>query len=228
MKSKFLILLSLLFLQGSPLFAKADLCSVLIKLVRSTQPGLGKREANHDFKKMKDAGLFEPGHEDDLRAYQKRKFVKFVRGPANLIFIVDGNHHAFAYQKGGVKTVLGQELADFSNLPRKEFWKKMYEQGYVYRYSSIKGNEETFDELWAEQYFEMLERTPIKKLEDIPFRSIVGLLYDEGVIRAPKPLRFYWQFDEARKLHNAIILLPGKKGFKRALDEAREFYSKSK
>jgi hypothetical protein len=62
-----------------------------------------------------------------------RKAIPYVRGPGNNIFMVDHHHLARALWSLNIReAVLGDELADWSNLDIKPFWRQMEANGFCW------------------------------------------------------------------------------------------------
>lgn len=104
---------------------------ILINDLRPTQLTLGLEDVNRRAKKMR---LLEP---NELARLIEKKSIPYVIGPQGGIYIVDHHHLCRAlWSIGQKKAVLGKELADWSDLEIKEFWRRMDKNGYCWAIDS--------------------------------------------------------------------------------------------
>ncbi len=104
---------------------------ILIDDLCPTQLTLGLEDVNRRAKKMR---LLEP---NELARLIEKKSIPYVIGPQGGIYIVDHHHLCRAlWSIGQKKAVLGKELADWSDLEVKEFWRRMDKNGYCWAIDS--------------------------------------------------------------------------------------------
>lgn len=104
---------------------------VYIDSLRPTQLTLGLEDVNKRANKMALLGA------DSLNKLLTKKSIPHVVGPDNEIYIVDHHHLCRALWSIGHKSAaLGEQLADWSDLEHKEFWKKMDKNGYCWAIDS--------------------------------------------------------------------------------------------
>lgn len=105
--------------------------TILIEKLRPTQLTLGLEDVNKRANKM--AQLDAEG----LNKLLMKKSIPYVIGPRNEIYIVDHHHLCRAlWIIGQKKAVLGKELANWSDLEVREFWRKMDMSGYCWAIDS--------------------------------------------------------------------------------------------
>jgi hypothetical protein len=105
--------------------------SILIDDLRPTQLTLGLEDVARRAKKMALLGASE------LNVLLKKKSIPYVVGPKKEIYIVDHHHLCRAlWTIDKKKALLGEELADWSDLDNKQFWKKMDSSGYCWAIDS--------------------------------------------------------------------------------------------
>ena len=105
--------------------------SVKIDELRPTQLTLGLEDVNKRANRMAELDA------DDLNKLLSRKSIPHVIGPGKEIYIVDHHHLCRAlYSIGQKNAVLGEELADWSELEIRSFWKKMDISGYCWAIDS--------------------------------------------------------------------------------------------
>ena len=105
--------------------------SILIDDLRPTQLTLGLEDVARRAKKMALLGASE------LNVLLKKKSIPYVVGPKKEIYIVDHHHLCRAlWIIDKKKALLGEELADWSDLDNKQFWKKMDSSGYCWAIDS--------------------------------------------------------------------------------------------
>jgi hypothetical protein len=105
--------------------------SILIDDLRPTQLTLGLEDVARRAKKM---ALLRAS---ELNVLLKKKSIPYVVGPKKEIYIVDHHHLCRAlWIIDKKKALLGEELADWSDLDNKQFWKKMDSSGYCWAIDS--------------------------------------------------------------------------------------------
>jgi hypothetical protein len=105
--------------------------SILIDDLRPTQLTLGLADVARRAKKM---ALLRAS---ELNVLLKKKSIPYVVGPKKEIYIVDHHHLCRAlWIIDKKKALLGEELADWSDLDNKQFWKKMDSSGYCWAIDS--------------------------------------------------------------------------------------------
>lgn len=105
--------------------------SILIDDLRPTQLTLGLEDVARRAKKMALLGASE------LNVLLKKKSIPYVVGPKKEIYIVDHHHLCRAlWTIDKKRALLGEELADWSDLDNKQFWKKMDSSGYCWAIDS--------------------------------------------------------------------------------------------
>lgn len=105
--------------------------SILIDDLRPTQLTLGLEDVARRAKKM---ALLRAS---ELNVLLKKKSIPYVVGPKKEIYIVDHHHLCRAlWTIDKKKALLGEELADWSDLDNKQFWKKMDSSGYCWAIDS--------------------------------------------------------------------------------------------
>lgn len=105
--------------------------SILIDDLRPTQLKLGLEDVARRAKKMALLGASE------LNVLLKKKSIPYVVGPKKEIYIVDHHHLCRAlWTIDKKRALLGEELADWSDLDNKQFWKKMDSSGYCWAIDS--------------------------------------------------------------------------------------------
>lgn len=92
-----------------------------------TQLTLGLSEVARRASKMRTLSPAE------LEAAIDEKPVPHVLGPRNRIYMIDHHHLLRALWTIGVrKAALGEQVSDWSEMPLKEFWRKMDRKGYCW------------------------------------------------------------------------------------------------
>ena len=105
--------------------------SILIGDLRPTQLTLGLEDVARRAQKM---ALLDV---EEINKLLERKSIPYVIGPKKEIYIVDHHHLCRAlWSIGKKRALLGTELADWSDLNNKEFWKKMDTNGYCWAIDS--------------------------------------------------------------------------------------------
>ena len=100
---------------------------VKIADLRPTQLTLGLAEVDERAAKL---GEMTPA---DREAYLQHKAIPHVLGPEKQIYMVDHHHLARALWKLKIpEAVLGDRLADWSDLETKAFWQTMEKRGYCW------------------------------------------------------------------------------------------------
>jgi hypothetical protein len=166
---------------------KDDLCKCEIRDLHPTQFAVGMREVErkagkiHDLKKDK----------DKLKKFKRENPEPTVIGPGGELFIIDHHHLARALADENVKKTSCKIVENFSNLGKRDFWKKMKSTSWVYLYDQKgQGPRSPLD----------LPVT-VKGLRDDPYRSLAGAVRRAGGYeKTSKPFaEFKWaQFFRSR------------------------------
>lgn len=102
--------------------------SINAHLLRPTQGVIGFREVSAKRKKI------EKQSSRKRAAYLQKKNLPIVIGPGGAAWMVDGHHTLCALLVADVsdKTAYGRIIANWSELPVSEFWRRMRASNYVY------------------------------------------------------------------------------------------------
>ena len=69
----------------------------------------------------------------DRKSYLEKKAIPYVLGPGKHIYIVDHHHLARALWSIDIReALLGEKVADWSELAERPFWRKMEKNGYCW------------------------------------------------------------------------------------------------
>lgn len=170
--------------------SKAVRIGVPIKDLRPTQMTVGFREVELKRKQWRDAG---PKHQPDLL---RTHVLPAVSGPGNVPYIVDHHHFARALLEEKTGDVAVYLLADLSHLPKSEFWTFLDNSSWCHPYDR-KGRRCELADIPKH----------LSKLEDDPFRSLVGGLVRGGKIaKTNKPFfEFLWADFLRNRLDYALV-----------------------
>jgi hypothetical protein len=181
---------------------------ISIENLRPTQLTLGLEDVNKRALKMAQLDT------EDLNKLLARKSIPHVVGPDNEIYIVDHHHLCRALWSIGRKNaVLGKELADWSDMEIKDFWKRMDKNGYCWAidsdghrrpYSAIpKHVRELTDNVWRS--LARAVRGHAFSNEDTPFQEFIWGDY----FRTFMSQRLLEQdFDLAKRVATSVAHLP--------------------
>jgi hypothetical protein len=150
---------------------------VQIADLRPTQLTLGLLEVKERTVKL------EKQSSADRKRYLEKKAIPYVLGPRKHIYIVDHHHLARALWSIDIReAMLGDKVADWSELAEQPFWRKMEKNGYCWPIDAD-GNRRPFaaiphhigeltDNVWRSlarrvrgEAFEKTQKTPQAKLE---------------------------------------------------------------
>jgi hypothetical protein len=100
---------------------------VQIADLRPTQLTLGLLEIKERVVKL------EKQSSADRKSYLEKKAIPYVLGPGKHIYIVDHHHLARAlWSIDSREALLGDKVADWSELAERPFWRKMEKNGYCW------------------------------------------------------------------------------------------------
>ena len=101
--------------------------SIRIADIRPTQLTLGFAEVARRAAKISKMSV------DKRDAYLQGKAIPYVVGPGQQLYIVDHHHLARALWSIDIQeVVLGEQIADWSSMEIKSFWRKMESEGYCW------------------------------------------------------------------------------------------------
>ena len=101
--------------------------SIQIADIRPTQLTLGFAEVARRAAKISKMSA------NERDAYLQRKAIPYVIGPGQQLYIVDHHHLARALWSIDIwEVALGEEIADWSSMEIKPFWRKMESKGYCW------------------------------------------------------------------------------------------------
>jgi hypothetical protein len=106
-----------------------DVAQNLIQIadIRPTQLTLGLAEVARRAAKITKMSA------DERDAYLQRKAIPYVVGPGQQLYIVDHHHLARALWSLDIQEVaLGEQIADWSSMEIKPFWREMESKGYCW------------------------------------------------------------------------------------------------
>ena len=133
--------------------------------------------------RFREKEIEEMGHKKLLK-YLEEKVTKVVIGPEGRIYLVDGHHLVTALGKAGIKEVLVQVHADWSDLSEDAFFEKMEKEKLMWLY----------DENGKGPLSPRKLPKTFSKLKDDRFRSLVWkLIKKEAIEKADVPFaEFKW------------------------------------
>jgi hypothetical protein len=119
----------------------------------------------------------------DLDAYLDRKAVPHVVGPRGEIYMTDHHHLVRAlYEEGRPQAVLGDRVADFSDLDAKAFWERMDERDLCWPIDAD-GNRRPFAAI----------PDHVSKLTDNPWRTLARRVRGKAFADLDTPFQeFMW------------------------------------
>ena len=170
--------------------SKAVRIGIPVKTLRPTQMTVGFREVELKRKQWRDAG---PKHQPGLL---RTHVLPAITGPGNAPFIVDHHHFARALLEEGAGDVAVYLLADLSHLPKSEFWTFLDNSAWCHAYDR-KGRRCDLADIPKH----------LSKLEDDPFRSLVGSLVRGGSLaKTDKPFfEFLWADFLRNRMDHALV-----------------------
>lgn len=164
--------------------------SFLIDNLRPTQLTLGMVDVNRRAAKM---AMLSSGELEELL---EKKSIPYVVGPKSEIYIVDHHHLCRALWMNGKKKIyLGAELADWSELPQTDFWKKMDKNGYCWAIDS-NGNRRPYSAIPAH----------IRELTDNIWRSLARAVRGRAFTNEDTPFQEFIWGDYFRTFMNQRLL----------------------
>lgn len=161
-----------------------------VKSLRPTQMTVGFREVALKRKKWREAG---PKHQPALL---RSHVIPAVCGPGKKLYIVDHHHFARALLEEEAGEVAVYLLADLSRLPKAEFWTFLDNSAWCHAYDR-KGRRCELADIPKQ----------LSKLDDDPFRSLVGSLIRGGkVAKTDKPFfEFLWADFLRNRMDHALV-----------------------
>lgn len=144
-----------------------DFCELKVSESRPTQFAVGFIEVREKSAKLE--GMTQREFEKYLRKHPS----PIVIGPGGALFITDGHHLGRAMFEIGRDRMLGQVIANFSDLGTDEFWRRMDERHWVY----------PFDENGQGPLDPRSLPTRLADLRDDIYRSLAGAVRDAGGYR---------------------------------------------
>lgn len=158
--------------------------------LRPTQMTVGFREVEIKRREWRRAG--KKGQSSLLRSH----IVPAVLGPKKQHFIVDHHHFAKALLEEKAAFVGVYVLEDISHLPKDEFWTFLDNSDWCHAYDR-QGRRRDLKDIPKQ----------LTKLEDDPFRSLVGeLIRAGGCAKSSKPFfEFLWADFFRRRIEEALV-----------------------
>ena len=157
-----------------------EICKCEILELHPTQFSIGMREVDRKAKKIHDLKQ----DDDSLKEFKKENPEPTVIGPGGELFIIDHHHLARALADENVKKTYCKIVANFSNLGRRDFWKKMESSSWVYLYDQTGHGPRSYLDL----------PVTVKGLRDDPYRSLAGAVREaDGYKKSNIPFtEFKW------------------------------------
>jgi hypothetical protein len=140
---------------------------IKINKLYPTQLSVGYEQVNEKLEKLKSKNK----HKLDI--YLKEHIVPVILGTDDKFYIIDHHHLCFAAIKHNINKVYIKVIEDWSKLSNKDFWKKMYENKYIWLYDEYGNNIE------LENFCNLLPNK-IKDLKNDPYRSLAGIIRKRG------------------------------------------------
>jgi hypothetical protein len=166
--------------------------------LRPTQFVLGMKEVDHKAAKIKSLG------HHDLTKYLKAKTVPVVMGPGG-VYLTDHHHLVRACLDAGVDEVFVKVIDDMSNHTEADFWHKMNERNWVYRFDQFGKGPQDVKFLAAD----------VRGLADDNYRSLAWAVGEAGGFR--KSEEFFSEFKWSNFFRTRIKIVAGKEGFDTAV-----------
>lgn len=148
-----------------------SLCEVAIEQLRPTQAGIGQLQVNEEQQKLAQKSAKK------LDKYVIKKEIPVVISPQGEYWLVDRHHLTRTLWQMGVKTTTVKVIAHLQD--KATFWQQMEKNHWVWL-KNEKGQPITPEQLPAH----------IGDLPDYPYRSLAGLLQDEGYFDKKKQVYF--------------------------------------
>lgn len=144
-----------------------------------------------------------------LKSYLEEHLPLIVIGPGGTPYLIDGHHLSLAMQKGrGATTLEARVEANWRDLSKEEFWKKMKEHGWVYLYDN-QGRGPLDPEKLPKKVFE---------LSDDPYRALAWEVRKRGGYE--KTTASFSEFRWANYFRTRIPIGSGPRGFEEAIEAA--------
>ncbi|MBU6206735.1 MAG: chromosome partitioning protein ParB [Alphaproteobacteria bacterium] len=168
-----------------------ELNPVSIMTLRPTQITVGMAEVERKRADWRKRGL----HED--AAFLGSHMIPCIKGPKDVLWVIDHHHLALAVHLEDVKQVLVSIVADLSMLDKHRFVNFMDNRSWLHLYNAD-GEKCDFDDLPKK----------VTKLADDPYRSLAGEVRESGGYA--KDLTPFAEFLWADFFRRKIDLKPGK------------------
>jgi hypothetical protein len=167
---------------------------VAIKSLHPTQITVGFREVAEKRREWRDRAKKRKGHK--ASEYLGRHMIPAVRGPNDLIYVIDHHHLCRALLDEGVQDILVNIVLDLSALTSGEFWTYMDNRALCHPYNAA-GERVGFKAIPSK----------VADLKDDPFRSLAGeLRLAGGFAKDVTPFsEFIWADFLRRRLKTKLV-----------------------
>lgn len=159
-------------------YDRDEMVKVRIVDLHPTQFALGFDEV--EYRKMQSAHLVALSKKERKKELKKAAG-RVVIGPGGKLYLIDGHHHAAAYDALGMKQTFVRIDRDWSHLSEKEFWKRMENKDESRKRARVYLKDENGK---ARKHSELPKN--IRKMANNPYRSIVFFLIKLGHIHKDK------------------------------------------
>jgi hypothetical protein len=169
--------------------------------LRPTQITVGMREV-----KAKQKG-WQQFDKKKKAEFLGRHMIPVIRGPKDLLYVIDHHHLSLALHNEGVKNVLVTSVGDLRQLPEDAFWIYLDNRSWVHPYDAS-GRRRDFSQIPKK----------ISGLKDDPYRSIAGEVRRMGgFAKDTTPFsEFLWADFMRRRISRSLT----KSDFPKALKQA--------
>lgn len=107
--------------------------SVPVQRLRPTQVAVGMWAVAAKRKRLE----VRKAKGEKLDQFLRSRPIPTVRGPRNLLYIVDHHHLTLAVMQSGVATMFAAIIKDLSNVPAERFWSEMIAEGLAYPFDEF-------------------------------------------------------------------------------------------
>lgn len=189
-----------------PTLPVKTLCQVPIDKLHPTQFSVGYWEVDRRAEKL--AGKKSP---KKLKTYLDGHLAQIVIGPGGVPYLIDGHHMSLVLLKTRISSTIDARVeANWRDLSKDEFWKKMKEHRWVYLFDN------------HGRGFSDPEKLPsrVTDLTDDPYRSLAWEVRNRNGYN--KTMDSFAEFQWANFFRSRIVIGNGPDAFERAIDSARK------
>lgn len=188
----------------------SEACRSSISRLHPMQIEVGQEEVRNKQKKI--AALIDK--QKKFEKYLKSKTVPVVRGPENLLYMIDHHHTSLALHREGIIEVYCDVKADLSHLSVHDFWIEAETRGWARRRDQT-GKVHSPTQMQSIRH--------IKDLKDDPYRSLAGLVRDAGGFKKTETplMEFAWADFFRNRIPKPGVQISWKKAIRMGLDLAK-------